>query len=236
MTAAVRAGGQIIQRHTESVADLRRKDGLQVFPKQTSENVPESRESQTTPDGSGPIRNPQPTALPAPGIDGRPGFCPGEFVHFGMGRAPHIGWIVSPTGCHEFTGGKSSSGYGQVFIDQRTRPAHRVRYEREVGPVPPGMTLDHLCRNRGCCNPAHLEPVTNKENLARGEGVAAKNTAKTHCLRGHLLAGDNLIVEGDARRCRECRRARDRSRVPRRRALGVSSPRIVHPAHAGVAR
>jgi len=70
------------------------------------------------------------------------------------------------------------------------------------------LQLDHLCRNRTCCNPAHLELVTGRENLLRGDTLAAANAAKTHCIQGHPLADDNLYVANNgARTCRTCQRA-----------------------------
>ncbi len=87
--------------------------------------------------------------------------------------------------------------------------AHRFAYELTVGPIPKGLTIDHV-RERGCilelcCNPAHLEPVTLQENLLRGGTFQAANAAKTHCPRGHPYAGGNLYVRPDgSRRCRTC--------------------------------
>jgi hypothetical protein len=79
-----------------------------------------------------------------------------------------------------------------------------------VGPIPEGKQLDHLCRNRACINPEHLEPVTAKENILRGESFSAKNARKTHCIHGHELSGDNLRILKHGRVCLECRRTKDR--------------------------
>ena len=106
------------------------------------------------------------------------------------------------------------NGYGFVRIDKRPLRVHRVAYELLVGPIPDGMCLDHLCRNRACFNPKHLEVVTRGENVLRGDGIAAKNASKTHCKRGHPLAGDNLLLKANAygmsRQCRTCRNERQR--------------------------
>lgn len=116
----------------------------------------------------------------------------------------------SETGCWEWQYSKSHDGYGLFGMNGLQRYAHRVVYELLVGKIPDGLTLDHLCRNRCCVNPAHLEPVTLLENMSRGESFCAKNKRKTHCLRGHPLFGDNLRLknrEGSIRRvCRACHR------------------------------
>lgn len=91
--------------------------------------------------------------------------------------------------------------------------AHRVYYEARFGPIPAGLQLDHLCRNRGCVNPDHLEPVTCRENLMRGHTVAAANAKKTHCNAGHALAGDNLRVWKGKRYCIVCQRERQKERA-----------------------
>lgn len=84
--------------------------------------------------------------------------------------------------------------------------AHRQFYMLHVGPVPEGLVLDHLCRNRGCVNPDHLEPVTQRVNTLRGIGPSAQLAAQTHCKRGHELAGANLYLTPEGwRQCRTCR-------------------------------
>lgn len=103
-------------------------------------------------------------------------------------------------------------GYGQISVQNKTRRAHRVAYEALVGEIPEGLELDHLCRVRSCVNPEHLEPVTSKENTLRGESFSAVNARKTHCSKGHELAGDNLEIRGKQRSCRECRRKEARER------------------------
>jgi IS5 family transposase len=117
--------------------------------------------------------------------------------------------------CWEWTGGKTL-GYGTFWVAKGTRvKAHRFAYEWLVGPVPEGLSLDHLCRNRGCVNPAHLEPVTHRENVLRGEGRSAVNARKTHCKNGHPYSGDNVLIvsRGDGstfRKCRQCESERTR--------------------------
>lgn len=111
-----------------------------------------------------------------------------------------------PTECWVWSGSLTREGYGRVMIAQRAYTAHRKVYEYLVGPIPPGLELDHLCRNRGCVNPAHLEPVTTKENLLRGIGACAKNAVKTHCKRGHKFDEANTYLTANGRSCRQCNR------------------------------
>lgn len=88
--------------------------------------------------------------------------------------------------------------------------------------MPQGLVLDHFfCDNRLCCNPAHVRPVTERENILRGKSPAAEHASRTHCPNGHPLAGDNLeawaLKQGD-RRCKTCRRVIDREKQRMRRA------------------
>ena len=93
-----------------------------------------------------------------------------------------------------------------------TAYAHRLAYELVKGPISDGLQIDHLCRNRACINPDHLEAVTQRENILRGEGVAALNARKTHCPQGHAYDEENTLIltgrQAGARRCQIC--ARDR--------------------------
>lgn len=109
-----------------------------------------------------------------------------------------------PDGCWYWTASVTNGGYGRFLAGDKTRVAHRVAYEWAKGPVPAGLQLDHLCRVRHCVNPDHLEPVTARENVLRGEGSAAFNARKTHCKRGHELAGDNMFIKQGQRICRRC--------------------------------
>ena len=103
----------------------------------------------------------------------------------------------------------TQNGYGRFWVGNKMRKAHRVAYEMSVGMIPEGLTLDHLCRVRNCVNPAHLEPVTAKENTLRGDAVGAINSAKTHCKQGHPFEGENLYIGPDGKRkCRSCGRAK----------------------------
>lgn len=125
--------------------------------------------------------------------------------------------IDKTDGCWNWIAARSSGGYGRVSRWSNGRQhdivAHRVVYEALVGHIPDGLTLDHLCRNRRCVNPSHLEPVTRGENVLRGETIASRNLAKTICVRGHSLSPENVYFQRSQprmRRCRECNRMRNR--------------------------
>lgn len=106
--------------------------------------------------------------------------------------------------CWLWTASRFPDGYGSFSVNGRARGAHRVAYELLVGPIPSGLTLDHLCRNPSCVNPTHLEPVTDRENVRRGHGPTAVNARKTHCIHGHLLDEQNTYIYPAGRCCRRC--------------------------------
>ena len=117
--------------------------------------------------------------------------------------------------CWLWTAHRNCYGYGQFFPHAegvRQAMAHRWAYEASVGPIPPGLDLDHLCRVPSCVNPAHLEPVTRRENLRRGvQGKGADRLrAKTHCPAGHPYDAENTWHNRGHRYCRECRRQKAR--------------------------
>jgi len=120
-------------------------------------------------------------------------------------------------GCWLWTACKNQKGYGRFGIGNKTYLAHRVSYEMHVGPIPAGLQIDHLCRNRMCVNPDHLEVVTTQENTRRGN--AGKHHAhKTHCPQGHEYAGDNLYIKPNGGRdCKTCNRERKRERRQRQK-------------------
>ena len=115
-------------------------------------------------------------------------------------------------------------GYGQVRFNGKNQLAHRVIYVLLVGPIEPGLELDHLCRNRGCVNPAHLEPVTHRVNGLRGISLAAQNARKTHCKSGHEFTPDNILWQRNktypTRVCRECTRLAAAKRYAKRCGRG----------------
>lgn len=120
--------------------------------------------------------------------------------------------VCPTTGCWNWTASCTSNGYGQFHINsgaKRNVGAHRWAYETLVGCVPDGLQLDHLCRNRRCVNPAHLEPVTPQVNTLRGATLPARNARKTHCPQGHMYGAPG---PDNRRRCPECNKAKSLAR------------------------
>lgn len=116
---------------------------------------------------------------------------------------------VDHSGCWLWTGRAWPNGYGSLAGKPRkqagTAMSHRAVYELHNGPIPDDLVIDHLCRNRICCNPEHLEPVTQAENLARGESPTIQVAQTGVCFHGHRIEGDNLYVSPQGqRRCRTC--------------------------------
>lgn len=121
-----------------------------------------------------------------------------------------------PDGCWEWTGSRNLRGYGQISVDGRTCAAHRIAYELIVGPIPDELTIDHLCSNKWCVNPDHLEPVTGAENTRRAweNRADAPRARQTHCYKGHPYSGDNVYTDKRGRRfCRACKRATEMRRA-----------------------
>ena len=118
--------------------------------------------------------------------------------------------------CWNWTASTHRDGYGRLAKPGHNAGmvfTHRYAYELLVGPIPEGLELDHLCRNRACVNPDHMEPVTHAVNVLRGISPQAENARKTACHQGHPFSGTNLYVyPGGGRHCRACRKARDRAR------------------------
>jgi hypothetical protein len=142
---------------------------------------------------------------------------------------------TDPSGCWLWTASRKPCGYGQINLNGRPRPAHRVVYELLVGPIPAGLQLDHLCRVRSCVNPEHLEPVTSRENTRRGRAVEALRelaAQMTHCKSGHPLSGPNMYVDAKGHRlCRACRRGWARQALgprPTTRRRGPLVEALVH--------
>lgn len=129
------------------------------------------------------------------------------------------------TGCVNWVGHINTDGYGTLCSKGRRARAHRVAYELARGPIPPGLVIDHLCRNRACCNPEHLEPVTSRVNILRGEGASARLARATHCVNGHPFSPENTYIRRDRGRERVCRTCKhDEQRSRRRDAEDHSAP------------
>lgn len=115
--------------------------------------------------------------------------------------------IDDTTGCWLWPG-STAEGYGTIRVEGRTLKVHRVVYEQLVGPIPPGLELDHVrergCIHRHCCHPDHLEPVTHRVNVLRGDGMAAQRARRTHCPRGHEYNETNTYRSKHGRECRAC--------------------------------
>ncbi|MCH8852769.1 MAG: HNH endonuclease [Planctomycetes bacterium] len=129
----------------------------------------------------------------------------------------------TPEGCLVWEGNKTPKGYGTIgYYVRGKKPkayVHRVVWQYNYGEMADGLVTDHLCRNRGCVEISHLEAVTPRVNILRGESVVAKNARKTHCLRGHPFDGTQL----NGRKCKSCDRERVRERRQTSHALKISA-------------
>jgi hypothetical protein len=126
----------------------------------------------------------------------------------------------APDECWRWTGWINDAGYARLRLKRGALTVSRFAYElATTEPVATGVHIDHLCRNRWCVNPAHMEPVTPRENTIRGVGLSARRAAQTHCQRGHEFTPENTYRKPgrsnrphESRECRTCRRERQRAR------------------------
>jgi hypothetical protein len=122
---------------------------------------------------------------------------------------------VDDNGCWVWQLSKDKDGYGWVGIARKkTGHAHRASYTVFKGEIPAGLTIDHLCRNRACINPDHLEAVPHGVNVLRGDAPTARNARATHCIHGHEFTEANTYInKGNGQRvCRKCSRIRSNRR------------------------
>ena len=128
-------------------------------------------------------------------------------------------WAAAETWSRE----DKSDVYGSFCVNGRTKRAHRVAYELFIGQIPAGLTIDHVaargCTSKLCVNPAHLEAVTNRENLLRADTIVARCARRTSCKHGHEFSGENLTIRSDgSRRCVECSKRWSREKSAREKA------------------
>lgn len=128
--------------------------------------------------------------------------------------------VIQENGCALWTASKDTRGYGHVSYDGKLQPVHVILYKHFVGPISPGLELDHfVCDNRACGNFMHVRPVTHRENVLRGSSPAAQYAHRTHCPRCEQpLNGENLRLDRHGwRHCMACERARSQRRTQARR-------------------
>ena len=162
----------------------------------------------------------------------------GEDVSVAFWKKVRVTPLVA--GCWEWIGARTVDGYGRLEARGRQWQAHRLAYEMAVAPIPPGLVIDHLCRNPPCVRPDHLEPVTGAENTRRSR-AALVGRSKTHCPKGHEYTPENTVLTASGlggpkthRSCRACKQACDRRRageVFRVRAVEVSEWRCLPSDH-----
>lgn len=120
-------------------------------------------------------------------------------------------YVEKTSTCWNWTGTKDRDGYGRVRWQGKMHGAHRIFYTQEIGEIPKGLVINHMCRNTSCVNPLHLEATTHKHNILTGVSMSAINARRTHCVNGHEFNKENthIMKVTGYRVCIPCRRARD---------------------------
>jgi hypothetical protein len=128
---------------------------------------------------------------------------------------------IDENGCWIWHASRTPAGYGKVWWNGQLIGSHRLTYTLLAGEIPDGLVIDHLCRVRECCNPEHLRPCTQLENVHAPGSLcpSAIQAKRTHCPKGHPLTGDNLFTYRGHRDCLTCRRERTRQQHIRERQV-----------------
>lgn len=130
------------------------------------------------------------------------------------------GKLWNNTECWDWIGSLDKGGYGHFRLHGKIIRAHRFSYEYYIGPIAENLQLDHLCRNRRCTNPKHLEPVSQKENILRGESLQAINARKSHCKNGHEFSLNNIYLRRSGGRvCKECKKEYEKNSALEKKQL-----------------
>ena len=112
--------------------------------------------------------------------------------------------VVDDNGCWVYQGKLNHKGYARVSFQGKQHQLHRLMFDYYYEALHSNLTIDHLCRNRACCNPFHLDQVSASVNILRGFGPTAINKRKTHCMRGHEFTPENTTKNGNGRKCKQC--------------------------------